>query len=725
MREEIRGVVEEIIYQNSLGWGVLKIRIQNDLIKAVGLSGKVHIGETWLFKGYWEEDFEYGFQFKIEAGFPTIPEKGEEIIALLSGSQFPGIGTATASNLVKAYGEKLWWILENDPNKIAQDRIITPRKTQVLLNAFKGLKSRWELMKFLVKNGLPLRLLEPLSTLYSDKGLERIIENPYRLLPFLSWKKVDSLRKICSIHHEDIRRREAGIIHVMQKNLGIGNTAINKLQLIEETSRLLSIAEELVTEVLHEPLVYVTNDNRIQLTGIASQERTISKVFADLSIDVAPLASEDWVKKWINDFEEQQNITLESDQKLAVFKAVTHRIFVLTGGPGTGKTLVINAIRSILEDLGQKVILAAPTGRAAKRIQEVTNEETKTLHRTFGYSQKNFDFNNNEKLPTLIIDESSMVDVRMWSKISTCVDNETRIIIVGDPGQLPSIGPGQVLNDILQSNIASVSLTKIHRQTSDNPIPYAAFSIRNGEVPVIQPWKRELKGLYLIKQENEEIGLDWTVRLAVEALCQEGFLLDDIQILSPRKNGSCGTKNINCLIRKKLKMKNINNFIPFSINDRVIQTVNNYDLGSDGIMNGSTGKVQGGLGDDGIIVNFDGEIVELNGNNIDDIDLAYAISVHKSQGSQYRVVILPLFPSAGSLITRQLIYTAITRATDLVIIIGTEELLRQAVKFNATDFRNTGFSYHLNEALIHAAKKPKKTVSLQLELFDFIKTENT
>ncbi|KRF22524.1 AAA family ATPase [Paenibacillus sp. Soil787] len=712
----IRGVVEEVLYENAFGWSALRLRSDGVTMRAIGTLGRVKKGEIWSISGVWEHDLLYGAQIKITSGYPVMPTGSDELIALLSGDQFPGIGASTASSLVRAYGNELWKVLENDPNRIEREGIITPNKARLLLEALNGLQYRWKLLRYLVENKLPLRLLQPLATLYLDKAVEQIQENPYRLLSFTDWETADRIAMTLQIPSDDRRRLEASVIHVLQQYLGRGNTAMYTDILLQKSSRILSVSPESIQNFLKEPFIIFAGENLVQLTGIASQERTVARVFAELSYNSYPLASTEWVEKWLDEYERTKGIKLDFDQRLAVHEAVNHRLLVLTGGAGVGKTLVIDAIRSILADLGELVMLTAPTGRAAKRIQETTGKETKTLHRTFGYSLRDFDFRKDIELTALVIDESSMVDLRLWSTIVASVNENTRLIIVGDAGQLPSVGPGQILNDLLKSNVPSAELIRIHRQASDNPIPYITTDIRQGKTPDLPAWKHQLKGVFLISQENEGTGAEWTVRLATEALPLVGIPLEQTQILSPLRKSLCGTRNINSMVRKKLGRVDINQRIPFSVGDRVIQTANNYDLGTNGVMNGSTGIVVEYL-DDGVIVDFDGELVQVSGAAVGELDCAYSISVHKSQGSQYRAVIIPLYPTAGPLLNRQLIYTAITRATDIAFIIGTKEMFDSAIKNCTSSSRTTAFSIHLKQALFDAARKQNE-INYQLNIFN-------
>lgn len=714
----IRGIIEDILYENAFGWSAIRIRSEDQVLRAAGELGRVKTGESWSIVGQWENHPIHGSQLKILSGFPVMPEGTDELIALLSGDQFPGVGAATAVTLVKFYGNNLWDVLENEQSRLNNDRIITPNKANLIIKALKGLQPRWELLRFLVEFKLPVRLLQPLTTLYIENAVKRIKENPYRLLSFTDWTTADRVAQRFGIHKDDIRRLEAAVVSILQHYLGRGHTALLRDVLVQEASKRTGASIESFKNIITEPFISFAGDGLVQLTGIASQERTVAKTIAKLSCDAQPLASSEWVEKWLDKYAMRKGIQLDTDQRRAVHKAVHHRLLILTGGPGTGKTSVIDAICSILEEMGQEVMLSAPTGRAAKRIQETTGKDTRTLHRTFGYSQKEFNFKQKDlESISLIVDESSMVDLRLWNIIMASVRNDTRLIIVGDSAQLPSVGPGQILNDLILSSIPNVELTKIHRQASDNPIPYVSKSIKKGIVPELPSWNHQLKGVFLIEQDDEKKGADWTVRLGIEALTREGISFEEVQVLCPLKKGYTGTSSINSYIRHRLGSINISDVIPFAVGDRVIQTVNNYDLGSKGVMNGSTGKVVDFL-EDGIVVNFDFENVDIRGTALAELDYAYGISVHKSQGSQYKAVIIPLYPSAGPLINRQLIYTAITRATDLAIIIGTKETFEQAVKNYSLSLRKTGFSFHLDKALKEQNSMYQRGASLQMGLFE-------
>ncbi|MFJ5713258.1 AAA family ATPase [Neobacillus sp. NPDC093127] len=692
---QIRGIVDEILYEDADGRAVFRLMSNSKYLRALGKVGKVHLGETWIINGDWEEHFQHGRQFKVYSGYPVPPDTQNELIALFSGDKFEGVGIATASRLVKHYGDNLWGILEKHPTTLFTDGIVTRNKSELIIKSFVGLKHQWKVIRFLVENKLPFRLAEPLVTLYGKGVLVKISENPYRLLSFLDWKNVDQLAINLGVKTDDDNRLKAAIVHILQVQLSKGNTAVNRDFLTEQVERLLKVPKETFERHLEEPLVYFVGENFVQLPGIASQEKMIAKVFKSLATSSIPLANDQWVESWLDNYENNNNFKLDSLQREAVKSVVNNRITVLTGGPGSGKTSVVDAIRLILQDLDQPVILSAPTGRAAKRLQESTGLETKTLHRLFKYSIWDFSFKNNNEIANLIVDECSMVDLRMWSMIVRGVGENTRLILVGDPNQLPPIGAGQVFYDIVNnSSIPVVQLTKIHRQASDNPIPYVSRDIKDGKLPLLPSWNFETKGVFLIEEIDEEKGLDLTINLAVEELKKAKIPIEDIQILSPRKNNKTGTKSINEQIRQNLGLKDISEIIPFALGDRVIQTVNNYDLGENGVMNGSVGVVVDHNGKS-ITIDFDGEEINIPHHATSDIDHAYSISVHKSQGSQYRVVLLPLYGSLNNLLTRQLVYTAITRATDLIIIVGSKNTLTQTIMNSSTSKRVTGLPIYL------------------------------
>lgn len=695
---QLRGIIDEILYEDTYGRAVFRLISGSETVRAIGKVGKVYSGETWFITGDWEIHQQHGRQLKVASGYPVSPDTTDEMIALFSGDKFDGVGLATASRLVRRYGNELWSILEEEPSKLLEDGILTKNKAQLIIQAFEGIKHQWEVMHFLVEHRLPFRLAEPLITIYDSEVIFRLKENPYRLLPFVSWDKVDQVAMELGAKHDDDNRLKAAIIHVLQQHLTQGNTAVQKEVLLQQVYSLLTVPKESLEPFLVEPFVISVKEELYQLPGIASQERTISKVFSSLASNPSPLAEEKWVESWLNKYETEHEIKLDFAQRDTVYCAIQNRIMVLTGGPGSGKTSVIDAIRSILQDLGQPVILSAPTGRAAKKLQESSGMEAKTLHRFFGYSQMNFSFPKNENgITNLIIDESSMVDLRMWSAITRSISYNSRLILVGDINQLPPVGTGQVFYDIVtNASVPVIQLTKIHRQASDNPIPYVSRDIKDGLLPSLPPWNKETKGVYLIEETNECKGAEKAVSLAVQELETAGIPIDEVQILSPRKNGKSGTRNINEQVRKKLGFKDISASIPFSLGDRVIQTKNNYNLGDNGVMNGSVGIVVD-CKTDSVTVDFDGEEIIIPGHAISDLEHAYSISVHKSQGSQYRTVIIPLYSSSRRLLTRQLIYTALSRATDLVIIVGTKEVLQKSIKNSSTSGRVTGLPYYLNE----------------------------
>jgi exodeoxyribonuclease V alpha subunit len=324
---------------------------------------------------------------------------------------------------------------------------------------------------------------------------------------------------------------------------------------------------------------------------------------------------------------------------------------------------------------------------------------------------RTFDFEKAKALSTIIVDEASMVELRLFNCIAGATGADTRLIMVGDSAQLPPVGPGRVFHDLVETaRLPVVELRTIHRQASANPIPHAAAAIRRGETPELPLWQGQTTGVYILPVENEREGQKCVVSLTVDSLHQLGYALEDVQVLTPRRGGLVGTQELNRLMRARLGRP-----VPgilFTVGDRVIQTVNNYDLGSHGIMNGQTGTVIS-VAEDGIVVDFEGEEVEVSVLNLSDLDHAYAVTVHKSQGSQYPVVILPLYASAGRLLNRALVYTAITRATDLVVLVGTSESLARAVADQSGTLRTTAFPYHLSSALAQSSTTQAPTMIQQ------------
>jgi len=699
----LRGAVNQVLFEDHRGFAVVRLQVDGSSIRVVGTLGRVNSGETWSVTGRWEDHPEHGRQLRATAGVPVPPDTREEQVALLSGDRFPGIGPSTASRVVDAYGDRLWHVLEHDPERLEKDAVVTPYKAKVIKAAVSALRARWSLFRFLADHRLSMRLIGPLTTLYQAEAVERLTENPYRLLAFTNWETADGVAGRVGVAPWDRRRVQAGLVAVLQERLGNGHTALPLVMLVQRTAKLLRLDESAVVQAAAPPAIHLvanSGEDLTQLPGIASQERTVAEVIATLTSAPKPLADAAWVDLWLDRYEQKLGRPMDQDQRQAVRAAVNSRLLILTGGPGTGKTTTIDAIRAVLHDLGQEVVLSAPTGRAARRMQQATGEETKTLHRLFGYSQQSFAFRHTDQhLPSLIVDECSMVDTRLWSAVATAMGPDSRLVLAGDAGQLPPVGPGEIFASLVdEPRLPVVQLTRIHRQAADNPIPHVAAAIRRGEVPHLPAWEGQTKGVYLIAQADEAKGALWTVRLAAEGMPKYGVPFEHVQILTPRRGGLAGTQHLNSLMRTRLGQRDAGPTVPFAPGDRVIQTVNNYDLGESGVANGTTGMVLEIL-EDGVVVDFEGEKIRVTGGAVGDLDHAYAISVHKSQGSQYRAVATPLYASAGRLLSRTLVYTAITRATDLVVIVGTQEMMAQAVKNHSPSGRLTAFRPHLRMAL--------------------------
>ncbi len=695
---ELRGTVEHVLHQDGRGWCAARLCAGAARFRAVGTIEDPRVGETWLLQGDWEEHPEHGRQFRVGASRPDPPCGEDELIALLSGEAFPGIGRATAAAVVHAFPGRVLEVLEQQPELLGG--VLSPRQARLVRAGARQLAGRWRLCRLLADAGLPPRLLRPLATLYGDGAADRIEADPYRLLAFLPWSATDRLARRLGVERTDPRRLNAALHAVQQERLLGGHTATARDDLIFHALRRTSCPPALIGAALERSALVRTaaaTGEIVQLPGVCTQERTLAAALVRLLDRDRPLAPPERAEVWLAGYERARGLQLSPEQREAVRAALRHRLLVLTGGPGTGKTTVLDAICQALQAFGCTIELAAPTGRAARRLAQSTGREAVTLHRLLDYSGATFSLRRRAPFGALVVDECSMVDLRLWTGIATALDDHSRLVVVGDAAQLPPVGPGRVFHDLVTVTwLPVIRLQRVYRQSEGNVLPAIAAEIRQGRVPLIPPWRGEAEGVHFIALLEEARGADLAVRLVTQGLPRYGVPPTDIQVLSPRRSGPCGTVTLNRAVRLGLGLAPD---APFAVGERVIQTANNYDLGAAGVMNGQVGIVTD-VGHGGVVVTFDGnETVPVEAEALADLDPAYAITAHKSQGSEYPVVVLPLYRSAGPLLTRAVLYTALTRATHLALIVGTDEALHAAIANASGSLRTTGLPFHLECAL--------------------------
>lgn len=725
--ENITGTVEEIIFYNEdNGYCVADIDCQGELITIVGTMHCLTPGETVTVQGDYKNHPVYGEQFSVSSFEKTAPDSVDAIYKYLASGMIKGVREGTAKKIIDAFGEDALKIIESEPEKLSEIKGISIKKAYEINGEYIlqfGIRS---LVMFLQQYDIsPAYAVKAYKALGSD-AINKIKANPFILtkkVKGMGFKTVDKIATKMGIDPLDPERIKAAIKYILLEYSSLGNTYTLQSNVEYQAKRLLNCDSEIIRSAISD-LIYEKelicekqeNDNALYLIVMHIAECNCAYRLKTLN-STYPLPVTDELKSLIKKIEKGLSIELEEKQRQAVIYSLTMPILVITGGPGTGKTTVINTIIKALEHQGKSVVLAAPTGRAAKRMTEVTKKEAKTLHRLLelGYSaddERRFekDESNPIEADTIIVDEMSMIDIQLFNSLLKAVKMGTSLILVGDADQLPSIGPGNVLRDIIASDsVAVVKLTEIFRQAQESLIVTNAHRVNNGKMPVAN----DKDGDFFIIQKNtpEEI-IETVTQLCINRLPKAyGFNpFSDIQILTPTRKGPVGVNILNNHLQQELNPsspkkaeKETTNCI-FREFDKVMQIKNNYDISFSidddegfGLFNGDIGCINS-INDefDNMTITFDeNKLVSYPYHYLADLELAYASTIHKSQGSEFPVVVIPLYPTAQSLLTKNLLYTAITRAKNLVILVGQMSVLDTMIKNDSEVKRCTGLKERL------------------------------
>lgn len=726
--QKLSGTVEHITFSNSSnGYTVALLKTPDDEITIVGIMPFVSVGDFLEVTGKFDSHPTYGPQFKVQSFEKSAPTGTASILNYLSSGAIRGVGPATARSIVERFGDKALEIIETDPLRLSEIRGISEDKAQKISDDYIKQFGIRDVMMFLSPFKIsPERSLKVYKCLGSN-ACEIIRRNPYVLccedidFPF---EKAEEISLAFQIPKNNEDRIGAGIEYVLKHNLQNGHTCLPKNKLVSTAARLLECDGDEVANVLELMLnsmllrrMNTENNEYIFLPKYCSAEDYIAARLAVL-LKYAP-PSEFMADIEIDFIEKSDKIVYEELQRNAIKTVLTNGITVITGGPGTGKTTTLNAIIKIMDSKGLKISLAAPTGRAAKRMSELTGCEAKTLHRLLEVEWDESDkqtFARNEKNPltcdVLIVDEMSMVDVLLFESLLRAVRLGCRLVLVGDADQLPSVGAGNILADILEDgNVPSVRLNKVFRQAKESLIVTNAHKIIKGEMPDISS---KTSDFFMLK------GYDavYSSSLVTELCCKRlpaayGFNpLSDIQVLCPSKMLEMGSISLNNALQDKLNpVKNDTKRVVFKgfelrEGDKVMQIKNNYDITwvSDsgesgmGVFNGDIGILKSIDRKNGtLLVRFDDKVATYFSDNIGELELAYAMTIHKSQGSEFDCVILPLLDTPSKLLYRNLLYTAVTRAKKLLIIVGSEKNLSAMVNNNKKNLRYTSLKRRLEE----------------------------
>lgn len=699
-QEHLSGSVDRVTFHSEeSGFCVLRVKVKGkrDLVTVIGSAASITPGEFVDCLGIWHNDKTHGLQFKANTLKVVPPTTLEGIEKYLGSGMVKGIGPHFAKVLVKAFKEQVFDIIETEPERLKTLPGIGPKRIAKITSAWSEQKAIREIMVFLQSHGVGTGRAVRIYKTYGDDSITKVSENPYRLaldIHGIGFKTADTIAQKIGIAPDSLIRAQAGVRHVLQELSGDGHCAAYWDTLVQEASTLLQIDQPIIeqailAEIEAENLVQEEQDGKpvLFLTPLQRAEQGIASSIKRL-LDGHPPWSGIQADKAIPWVEQKTGLELSPSQQQAVRLALTSKVLVITGGPGVGKTTLVNSILLILRAKALNVTLCAPTGRAAKRLSESTGLEAKTIHRLLEFDPQSFGFKRNKDNPLetelLVIDESSMVDVALMNRLLSAVPDRAGLLIVGDVDQLPSVGPGSVLADIIDSNaVPTVRLTEIFRQAATSRIITNAHRINKGEQP-LNAEGTELSDFYFIPGNTPEDIHAKLIQVVTERIPKR-FNLDpirDIQVLTPMNRGGLGSHSLNSELQAKLNGSaepKITRFgVTFSPGDKVIQTVNNYDKE---VFNGDIGRIREIDSEEStLLIEYDGRDVAYEFSELDEVQLAYATSIHKSQGSEYPAVVIPLAMQHYTLLERNLIYTGVTRGKKLVIIIGQPKALAMAVK---------------------------------------------
>lgn len=715
--EDFEAVVEETVFRNEEnGYSVLQVRVGKARTSAVGVLPSLGAGEHLLIHGDWVEHPVYGKQIKIAACEVVKPTTITGIEKYLASGLVHGIGPATAKQLVQHFGKDTLDVLACAPERLLELPGIGKKRAAMIAESYQEQAQQRDAMVFLQTYGVSPSLAVKIFKVYGERVQDVIRKNPYRLVEDVTgvgFKTADRIAFSLGVEKESDSRLCAGVKYALEDAAGgSGHTYLPRPVLLQRAARLLEVEPELLERAIdalilgHELVAREMEQDgepvvAVYLPSYYSAEGEVARRLREL-LEAMPSGGFEDVQAQIGELERVEGIAFHSQQRLAIETAVRSGMTVITGGPGTGKTTIINCIIRLLSMEGE-VALAAPTGRAAKRMTEATGVEAKTLHRLLEYGGEEGSFargaDNPLEFDTLIVDEMSMVDIFLMRSLLRALMPGTRLIMVGDADQLPSVGAGNVLSDILDSGVVpSVRLTEIFRQDESSMIVVNAHRINRGEMP-----RLNVKGsdFFFERRESPSVAAQTVVELCARRI--PGFLKVDpvrqIQVLAPTKKGECGVWALNTLLQSCFnpprpgKHERVVGEVTLREGDKVMQTRNNYQLewkkegvfgweNGQGVFNGDMGFVQQ-VDEEArtLTVCFDDDrIASYEGEQMDDLELAYCVSVHKSQGSEFPVVVLPVVGGPPMLLTRNLFYTAVTRARRMVMLVGRESAIRTMVE---------------------------------------------
>lgn len=726
MAETISGTVEEVVYRNEKNdYTVLELSLDGELITAVGIAPMINEGELITLKGGWGFHKEFGKQFNFTSFERKLPVEIEGIIQYLSGKTIKGVGPVTAVKIVNKFGMDTFDVIEHHPEWLTDIPGITRKKAAAISESFREQAEFRGVMVFLrdyMGTGEITKVYKRLGA--SCVGIIR--DNPYVLAGNgygITFAKADEIAMSMGFARDRRERIKAGVFYLLSYNAGMnGHTCLPKDKLVLGAQDLLSVEKDVIENVINDMIgddelsVYEASSIRyVSTRQVKEAESYIAWRLYEMGSSVEYFSGAD-IASIIESVEGKFGISYAGLQREALFAALESGVSIITGGPGTGKTTVVKALISIFRNMGLKTVLAAPTGRAAKRLSESTGEEAKTIHRMLEMERsltEEIRFNRNVRMPleekAIIVDEASMIDLTLMDALLRAIPRGARLVLIGDSDQLPSVGAGNVLFDLIDSGAVHVTrLTEIFRQSKESLIVTNAHNINEGIAPILSVTDNDF---FFVRREDERQIAETVASLILERLPKAygEAIRDEIQVITPSRRGLGGVDALNKELQERMnpassfKKERAAHGTVFREGDKVMQIANNYEIEWDkcgvsgiGIFNGDIGVIEGiNFHDERMTIRFDERLVEYPFDNLDELELAYAITVHKSQGSEYNAVIIPMYSCPPMLMTRNLLYTAVTRARRMVILVGRSDIPERMVKNNREIMRYTTLSSRL------------------------------